>query len=71
MHLAVANSKGLVVILENFFIDLTIRPYVQNDHEGNTLTNMSWYGSELYSGDNYGKVSVFTLVIYIFIYLGA
>lgn len=52
-----------MVILENFFMDLTIRPLVLNDHEGNMVTALNWHGNELYSGDNSGKVSVFTLVI--------
>lgn len=62
-HLAIANSKGLIVILENFFIDLIIRPYLQNDHEGNIVTAMNWHGNELYSGDSSGKFSSFSLVI--------
>lgn len=67
-HLALANSKGLVIILETFFGDLTIRPHIQNEHEGNTVTTLNWHGSELYSGDNTGVVSVFTLVIIRYIY---
>lgn len=62
MHLAVANSKGLVVILENFFEDFIIRPHVQNNHEGNSVTTLIWNGNDLYSGDNSGNVCIFTLV---------
>lgn len=62
-HIAIANSKGLVVILENFFNDFIVRPSVQNEHEENTVTTLNWHGNELFSGDNTGKVSVFSLVI--------
>lgn len=57
------------MILENFFGDLIIRPHVQNDHEGNIVTVIHWYGNELYIGDNIGKVSIFTLVIIIGIHI--
>ncbi|CAH1159809.1 unnamed protein product [Phaedon cochleariae] len=60
-HLAVASSRGLVVILENFFVDMSLRPLIHIEHEGNTLTVMKWHGNDLYCGDHMGKISVFTV----------
>lgn len=60
-NLAIANAKGLVFVLEDFFIDLNLRPLVHSEHEGNIVTVLEWYGNDLYCGDNVGKISVFTL----------
>ncbi|KAG5862572.1 hypothetical protein JTB14_002918 [Gonioctena quinquepunctata] len=60
-HLAIASSKGLVIILENFFIDGNFTSLVYNEHEGNTVTAMKWHGNDLYCGDDVGKISVFTM----------
>ncbi|XP_023029038.2 WD40 repeat domain-containing protein pink isoform X1 [Leptinotarsa decemlineata] len=57
-NLAVASSRGLVIIFENFFVDGNIRPLVYNEHEGNNITVMKWHGNDLYCGDDVGKVSV-------------
>ncbi|CAG9833069.1 unnamed protein product, partial [Diabrotica balteata] len=60
-NLAVASARGLVIILENFFADLNVRPLLFTEHDGNAITVMKWHGNSVYSGDNNGKIAVCTV----------
>lgn len=58
--MAIASSKGLVIILEDF-LDLNIRPLFHSEHEGTIVTAIKWYGNTIYTGDDMGRVAVFSL----------
>ncbi|XP_057653232.1 BLOC-2 complex member HPS5 homolog isoform X2 [Diorhabda carinulata] len=60
-NLALASSRGYVIIVENVFVDFNLRPLLYTEHEGNTITVMTWHGNDLYCGDNTGKISVSTI----------
>lgn len=58
--MAIASSKGLLIILEDF-LDINVRPLIHSEHEGNTVTTIKWCGNTVYSGDDTGRVAVFSL----------
>ncbi|XP_018580124.1 Hermansky-Pudlak syndrome 5 protein homolog isoform X1 [Anoplophora glabripennis] len=59
-NLAIASSKGLLIILEDF-LDINVRPLIHSEHEGSMVTAIKWYGNTVYSGDDAGRVAVFSL----------
>lgn len=59
--IAFATSKGLVVLLEQCFTDNDYNYQQFAEHEGNIITVLKWENSEVYCGDNTGKVSVITI----------
>lgn len=59
--IAFATAKGLVVLLEGCFGDFEYSYQQFGEHEGNVVTTIKWQGSEVYCGDNAGKVSVVTV----------
>ncbi|CAH1996238.1 unnamed protein product [Acanthoscelides obtectus] len=60
-NLAVATSKGIIIIVENFIDNNINIPLIYNEHERSTVTAMKWCGDNLHIGDSSGKISVFTL----------
>lgn len=60
-NVALASSRGYVIIVENVFADFNLRPLLYTEHEDNTVTVMTWHGNDLYCGDNTGKISVSTI----------
>lgn len=58
--MAISSSKGLVIILEDF-LDINVRPLIHSEHEGTTVTAIKWYGNTIYTGDDKGRVAVFSL----------
>lgn len=48
----------MIILLEQCFTDDDYNDYQFIEHAGNIVTAMKWQGSDVYSGDNTGKVSV-------------
>lgn len=59
--IAFATAKGLVIVLEECFVDINYNYQQFAEHEGNVVTVIKWQNSEIYCGDNTGKVSVITV----------
>lgn len=61
-HIAFATSKGLIILVQNCFQDVTLNYQQYTEHEGNLVTAMKWINNEVYCGDNMGKISVVAVI---------
>lgn len=61
-NIALASAKGFIIIVQNFWADITLDYQIYTEHEGLTVTAMKWNHNDLYCGDHTGKVSVISLV---------
>lgn len=60
-NIAMANTKGLVIVIEDGFASANYDHQIYSQHEGSKVTVLKWHCSELYCGDDKGKVSVVNL----------
>ncbi|CAG9762900.1 unnamed protein product [Ceutorhynchus assimilis] len=56
-NVAVATSRGLILVLQNFLEDSS-KYQVFSEHEMRNVTYFKWHKNELYVGDDRGKVSI-------------
>ncbi|XP_022901428.2 BLOC-2 complex member HPS5 homolog [Onthophagus taurus] len=58
---AITTVKGLIVIIQNCFLDNGLKYQIYKEHEGKNITAIKWQVNELYVGDDFGKITVISL----------
>ncbi|KAK4886797.1 hypothetical protein RN001_003068 [Aquatica leii] len=60
-HIGLSTSKGIVMIIQNCFMESNFHYETYSEHRDNLVTAMKWYMDELFCGDNTGKITVVVL----------